>query len=164
VRGKVTKPSEWRGPVQQREKEAEKVPTALAWKNAEEGHGLKPQMQEAVQSMRQDVSKLDSVLISSGRREPLGAGDPHADGRAVDLSRINGIPVAGLETSTAPGADRAREAARNLEEWAKENPDVNQIIGPGGGWNKDGGAWRPIRDARLLKEHEDHYHINVFRR
>ncbi|MBI5518903.1 MAG: hypothetical protein HY916_02460 [Desulfovibrio sp.] len=158
VRGKVTKPKE----------EAQKVPTTVIWKNAEEAHGLKPQMQDAVQSMRRDVSKLDSVLISSGRREPLGAGDPHAEGRAVDLGRINGIPVAGLETSTAPGADRAREAARNLGDWAKENPDVNQFIGPKGGWNKDGkGNITPLAPAKqkvLLDGHKDHIHINVFRK
>jgi len=55
-------------------------------------------------------------------------------------------------------------AAANLEEKLKNNPDVNQIIGPNGGWNKDGRQWRPIRDAKLLKEHKDHYHINVFRK
>lgn len=168
VRGKVTKPSESRRPVQQREEEAKKVPTAVTWKNAEEGHGLKPQMQDAVQSMRRDVSKLDSVLISSGRREPLGVGDPHADGRAVDLSRINGLPVAGLESSNAPGADRAREAAKNLEEWAIENPDVNQFIGPKGGWNKDGRGritdFDPVKQKVLLDGHKDHFHINVFRK
>jgi hypothetical protein len=83
----------------------------------------------------------------------------------VDIRRINGIPVQGLETSTAPGAQRAREAAANLEKWAKENPNVNQFIGPNGGWSKNtAGKFAPITNDLLLNQHKNHFHINVFRK
>ena len=86
----------------------------------------------------------------------------------MDISRINGIPVAGLESSNAPGADRAREAARNLEAWAKGDPNVNQFIGPKGGWNKDADGYPtpmdPAKQKMLLDGHKDHIHINVYRK
>lgn len=151
VRGKVSPPLK------------AKIPAVVIWKHPREQQGLKPQMRDVVEDMRK-VPEADSVFISSGHRAPMTNGDPHADGRAVDVSRINGIPVEDLETANGQEADKARRAAANLEEKLKNNPDVNQIIGPNGGWNKDGREWRPIRDAKLLKEHEDHYHINVFRK
>jgi hypothetical protein len=45
-----------------------------------------------------------------------------------------------------------------------KNPDVNQIIGPNGGWNREGRGWKPIQDTGLLEKHTDHFHINVFRK
>jgi hypothetical protein len=120
-------------------------------------------MRDVLEDARR-AEDLDSLTISSGRRQPVIPGDPHADGRAVDVSRINGVAVKNLGTASGPEGEKARSAAANLEEKLKNNPDVNQIIGPSGGWNRDGRAWRPISDAKLLKEHQDHYHINVYRK
>jgi len=124
---------------------------------------LKPQMQEAVRDMRTEVPKLDSFNVNSGQRKALAEHDPHADGRAVDINRINGVPVKDLEKTQTPEGKRAKEAAANIEEWAKNNESVNQFIGPNGGWNKMGRDWKPITDPELLNAHKNHYHINVFR-
>jgi hypothetical protein len=51
-----------------------------------------------------------------------------------------------------------------MEQQAKNDPNVNQVIGPDGGWNREGKEWAPINDAGLLNDHKDHYHINVFRK
>jgi len=153
VRGKVTTPK--------------KPPAHVVWKHTEEQQGLKPQMQDVLEDARK-AEDLDSLTISSGRRQPVIPGDPHADGRAVDVSRINGVAVKNLGTASGPEGEKARSAAANLEEKLKNNPDVNQIIGPSGGWNRDGelpkAKFTPITDKTLLNEHKDHYHINVRRK
>jgi len=125
-----------------------------------------------VENLRTNNPELESINVNSGRRpderteEEKVAGkqiDPHADGRAVDVSRINGFPVEGLEKAEGPGADKAKRAAENMVEQAKKDPNVNQVIGPNGGWNRKGKDWEPIEDAKLLNDHKDHYHINVYR-
>jgi len=155
--------NEFRGPVT--------PPLAnIIWKNDEPGKAdpkpedLRPQMREALESMRAEVLKLDSAHVNSGRRSGDSARDPHADGRAVDINRINGIPVKDLKNAKGNQAERAQEAAANLEEWAKTHENINQVIGPNGGWGKKGGKWVPIENPVLLNEHKDHYHINVFRK
>lgn len=144
-----------------------KLPAQVVWKHPEEQQGLKPQMRDVAEDVRK-AEDLDSLTISSGRRQPLNDGDPHADGRAVDLSRINGVAVKDLGSTPGPLGEKARRAAADLEEKLKNNPDVNQIIGPSGGWNRDGelpkAKFTPIKDKTLLNEHKDHYHINVHRK
>jgi len=86
----------------------------------------------------------------------------------VDLSRINGVAVKDLGSAPGPVGEKARRAAANLEERLKNNPNVNQIIGPSGGWNRDDrGKWDEFRNTpqsrKLLQDHQDHYHINVYR-
>jgi len=107
--------------------------------------------------------------VNSGQRKALAEHDPHADGRAVDINRINGVPVKDLEKTQTPAGKRAKEAAANMEEWAKNNESVNQFIGPNGGWNKrTDGTIEAIRATTreridLLNTHKNHFHINVFR-
>jgi hypothetical protein len=137
-------------------------PAHVVWKHPEEQQGLQPQMRDVVEGMRK-VPEVDSLYISSGYRAPLTGRDPHADGRAVDVSRLNGYPVRDLETAEGPDANKARRAATNVEKWAREDDKVNQFIGPKGGWNRVGKRIEPISDPGLLKEHKDHFHINVFR-
>jgi hypothetical protein len=144
-----------------------KPPAHVVWKHAEEQQGLKPQMREVLEDARR-TEDLDSLTISSGRRQPMAPGDPHADGRAVDVSRINGEAVKDLGAAPGPEGEKARRAAANLEEKLKNNPDVNQIIGPNGGWNRDGQTLKAkftrITNKTLLNEHKDHFHINVRRK
>jgi hypothetical protein len=85
VRGKVTTPK--------------KLPAHVVWKHTEEQQDLKPQMQDVLEDARK-AEDLDSLTISSGRRQPVIPGDPHADGRAVDVSRINGVAVKGQRSRT----------------------------------------------------------------
>ena len=166
-RGSVRLPNEVRGSVSKEVlpsvSQPEHIPAAVVWKHPEESNELKPQMRETLEGLR-TAPEMESMYISSGQRAPLVKGDPHVDGRAVDVSRINGYPVEGLEAAQGPGADKASRAAENMVEQAMKDPNVNQIIGPNGGWNKVDGEWKQIGDAKLLKEHKDHYHINVFRR
>lgn len=153
VRGKVITPK--------------KLPAHVVWKHTEEQQGLKPQMRDVLEDARK-AEDLDSLTISSGRRQPVIPGDPHADGRAVDVSWINGMAVKDLGTASGLEGEKARSAAANLEEKLKNNPDVNQVIGPSGGWNRAGetptSKLIPITDKALLNEHKDHYHINVRRK
>jgi hypothetical protein len=168
-RGKVTQPNEVRGKASPR-------PFAkVTWKNDDRTRpdpkqdDLKPEMQDAVARIKEEVPKLDTVNMNSGRRpfDPANPNDPHADGRAVDINNINGVRVVNLETATGPEAERAREAAANLEKWAKVDDDIKQFIGPNGGWTRDrSGNPYPInpndpKGRKLLDEHKNHYHIGM---
>ena len=166
VRGKVTPPVQTgkAAPAPQ----PEPLPAAVTWKHPEEGNGLKPQMRETVEDLR-NVPEVESVFISSGHRSPLTSGDPHADGRAVDVSRINGFSVESLWNAPGAEAEKARRAAENMVEQAKKDPNVNQVLGPTGCWEKVDGDWKRIkpgtaRNDELIRGHLDHYHINVFRK
>jgi len=118
VNGRFSGGNEFRGPVT--------PPLAnIIWKNDEPGKAdpkpedLQPQMREALESMRAEVPRLDSTQVNSGRRPGDSARDPHADGRAVDINRINGIAIKDLKNAKGNQAERAQEAAANLEEWRK---------------------------------------------
>lgn len=148
-----------------------KPPAEVTWKNDEANRdpthkGLEPQTRETVEKMRTEVPKLESFNVNSGKRE--GETGPHAEGRAVDINKVNGIPVRDLEKAQGQDGDRARQAAKNMEEQAKKDPNVNQVIGPDGGWNKVGRdkiePIPPKENKELLDRHKDHYHINVYRR
>jgi len=168
-RGKVTLPNEVRG------KASPRPPAKVTWKNDDRTRpdpkqdDLKPEMQDAVERIKEEVPKLDTVNVNSGRRpfDPANPNDPHADGRAVDINNINGVRVVNLETATGPEAERAQEAAANLEKWAKNEPKIKQLIGPTG-WLERGsdGVMRPKqltkpKDFKTLDEHKNHYHIGM---
>ena len=87
----------------------------------------------------------------------------------MDVSRITGFPVKGLERAEGPEADKARRAAENMVEQAKNDPNCNQILGPTGCWNQTDGEWKELKTGdpkndRLIAGHKDHFHINVFRK
>lgn len=154
VRGPVTKPE-----------------AAVTWKNDDTNKlnpnldELKPQMRETIERMRTGIQELESFNINSGNRVPLTELDPHADGRAVDVNRINDLPVKDLKTAQVEAAEQARRAADNLENWTRDQPEVNQVIGPNGGWEyKEGKKTDILRTDPRTREHHNHYHINVWRR
>ncbi len=158
--------TEVRGPVT--------PPTAnVTWKNDDpnkpdpKSEELKPQMRESLENIQRKTSGLDAINVNSGKRDGDPSTDPHADGRAVDINKVNGIPVKDLEKAQGSEAVRAREAAKNMEQQAKGDPSVNQVIGPDGGWNKVGRdkiePIPPKENKELLDRHKDHYHINVYR-
>lgn len=93
--------------------------------------------------------------------------DPHAEGRAVDINRINDVKASELADPKTPEAVRAREAADIMEQNARKDPNVNQFIGPNGGWRKDEKGrvtpMSPVLDKDLLNDHKNHFHVNVFR-
>jgi hypothetical protein len=158
---------EVRGPVTPRQAE-------VTWKNDEpdkpdpKPDDVKQQMRETVENLQKDNPQLDSINVNSGKRDGDPKKDPHADGRAVDINKVNDIPVKDLADPKTPEAERACQAARNMEEQAKKDPNVNQVIGPDGGWNKDAKGkitpMDPVEHKALLDQHKDHYHINVFRK
>jgi len=155
--------TEVRGPVTPPQAE-------VTWKNDDPNKpdpkpdDVKPQTRETVENLRTNNPALDSISVNSGKRDGDPNKDPHADGRAVDINKVNGIPVKDLGKAQGEEGERARKAAKNMEEQAKNNPNVNQVIGPDGGWKRNGDRWDPITDAKLLNGHKDHYHINVFRK
>ncbi|MBU1040906.1 MAG: hypothetical protein KKF77_07400 [Proteobacteria bacterium] len=178
-RGKVTPPHEVRGKVAPPAKTGQvvsppsKAPAEVTWKNDEAGRGpthekLAPQMRETVENLRKDNPQLDSINVNSGRRD--GETGPHAEGRAVDINKVNGIPVKDLGKAQGEEGERARQAAKNMEEQAKKDGNVNQVLGPTGCWEKgENRRWRQLdpeipRDQGLINGHKDHYHINVYRK
>lgn len=129
-------------------------------------------MRETVENLRKDNPALDSININSGSREPMAKHDPHAEGRAVDINRINDVKASELAAPKTPEAVRAREAADRMVERAKQDKNVNQILGPTGCWEKKSGRWEEItpneenpercaRNIKLIEGHRDHFHINV---
>lgn len=165
VRGRVAKPYEMR------EKASPRPGAKVIWKNDEAGkpdpqqHHLQPQMRATVELMEVEIQKLDSFTVNSGRRayDPKRPRDPHVDGRAVDINNINGVRVVNLKTASGPEAERARQAAANLEQWAEDNNRIRQLIGPNGGWTRVGRrTFKPIMDSGLLREHKNHYHIGIY--
>jgi len=162
---------EVRGPVTPPEERTEKPSAAVTWENDEKGkpdprpEDLRPQMQKSLADIRANTPGLDSINVNSGRRPGDPLADPHADGRAVDINKINGLSVKDLSTAQGQRADQAREAARNLVEQAKQDPGINQVIGPDGGWEIREGERREIfkSDPRVVG-HKNHYHINVSRK
>ena len=157
--------------------EETKAPAKITWKNDDPNkpdprkEDLTPTAQNAMEEMKTEVPKLDSVNTNSGRRpyDPAKPNDPHAHGRAVDINNINGVRVKDLQSGTGEKAERAREAAANLEDWAKKNPDVTQVIGPTGRWESNGSGDMDKRvpvepkDFKILQEHKNHYHITIHR-
>jgi hypothetical protein len=147
----------------------------IIWKNDEPGKAdpkpedLQPQMREALENLRSKTKGLDSINVNSGRRpfDPQNPKDPHAEGRAVDINRINGFTVKDMSMAKGPEAERARNAAEALGQQVQADHNVNQFIGPNGGWNKDeDGRTAPLSSPRhreLLDRHKNHYHINVRR-
>jgi hypothetical protein len=126
---------------------------------------LEQQTRETVENLRKDNPQLDSFNVNSGKRDGTG---PHAEGRAVDINQVNGVSVKDLADPKTPAEERAKMAAENMVEQAKKDPNVNQVIGPDGGWNKVGRnaieTIPPEENKELLDRHKDHYHINVHRR
>lgn len=164
VRGRATKTYEMR------EKASPRPRAQVTWKNDEadkpdpQEHRLEPPMRATVEQMRAGVSKLDSFNVNSGRRayDPKRPRDPHVDSRAVDINNLNGVRVVNLKTASGPEAERAREAAANLEKWAKKTKEVRQLIGPNGGWTKQiNGKCDPLNEPNLLREHKNHYHLGI---
>lgn len=106
--------------------------------------------------------------MNSGKRDGDSKTDPRADGRAVDINKVNGVAVKDLGNAQGQEGERARQAAKNMEWQAKEDPNINQVVGPDGGWNKVGRdkiePIPPKENKELLDRHKDHYHINVYRR
>jgi hypothetical protein len=88
-----------------------------------------------------------------------GPRDPHTEGRAVDINRINGIRVSDL---------RSYYMVQNFMKAVEKYNWVNQVIGPS---NKLSGDYfngkllksRPL-PTWLLLEHLNHIHVNVTRR
>jgi hypothetical protein len=172
--GKVTLPHEVRGPVTKDVRAPvpppSKVPAVVTWKNDENDkpdpkmEDLRQPMQKTVEDMKTQVPQLESVNVNSGDRDK---GEPHASGRAVDINNISGVRVVDLSTATGPKAEQAREAAANLEEWAKGKDEVTQIIGPTGWWERNSEEkMEPKiatsdREIKILGEHKNHYHITT---
>jgi hypothetical protein len=169
--GGLSGDGEARGPVTQLAEPAEKPPAAATWENDEKGkpdprpEDLRPRMQKSLADIRANTPGLDSINVNSGRRPGDPMADPHADGRAVDINKINGFSVKDLAAAKGPEAEQAREAARNMVEQAKQDPGINQVIGPDGGWEIREGERREIfkSDPRVVG-HNNHYHINVSRK
>jgi len=148
-------------------------PADVTWKNDDPNKpdpkpaDVQPQMRETVENIRTKTPGLDSVNVNSGKRVGDPSTDPHADGRAVDINKVNGIAVKDLADPKTPAAERAQQAAKSMEEQAKKDPNVNQVIGPDGGWNKVRRdtiePMPPKENKELLDRHKDHYHINVYR-
>ncbi|MBU1228966.1 MAG: hypothetical protein KKA55_09685 [Proteobacteria bacterium] len=149
----------------------QKAPAEVAWENDKANRGptheqLEPQTREAVENLRKNNPQLESINVNSGKRDGTG---PHAEGRAVDINKVNGIPVKDLADPKTPEAERAQQAAKNMAEQAKKDDNVNQVLGPTGCWKKVDGDWKQYdqsdpRNTGLIKGHQDHYHINVFRK
>ncbi len=152
-----------------------KAPAEVTWRN-DDPHKPDPKMKDlhapmrkTVEDMKTEVPKLESANVNSGRRpyDPAKPNDPHTQGRAVDINNINGVRVVNLDTATGPKGEQAREAATNLEEWAKGKDDVTEIIGPTGWWKRDSkGKMEPKipandREIKTLEEHKNHYHIGT---
>ena len=147
-----------------------KTPATVTWKNDDphkpdpEMKDLHAPMQKTVEDMKTEVPGLESANVNSGKREK---GEPHKSGRAVDINNINGVRVVNLDTATGPKGEQAREAAANLEKWAKGKDEVTQIIGPTGWWerNEKGEMKQKIpvkpEDIKKLEEHKNHYHIGT---
>lgn len=149
---------------------AAKPEATVTWKNDEQGkpdpkpEELQPHLRETVEKMCTGVPELERFNVNSGYREPLARHDPHAEGRAVDVNRINDIPVKELENAQGAEGDKARKAAQNLEAWTRDQPEVNQVLGPNGGWEFKGGKKTDIlKSDPRTKDHLDHYHINVWK-
>ena len=128
--------TEVRGPVTPPQKQ----PAEVTWKNDEpkpdpSNEDLRQPMQKTVEGMKTEVPKLETVNINSGRRpgDPETSKDPHVQGRAVDINNINGVRVVNLPTATGPKGEQAREAAANLEDWAKKTRTSRRLLGPPGG-------------------------------
>lgn len=77
--------------------------------------------------------------------------------------------VDGLKNAKGPEGDRAREAAANLEQWAKQKKVVSQVIGPTG-WRERGPSGEMEPKMIVTKDeidtcriHRNHYHLTIKR-
>ena len=80
----------------------------------------------------------------------------------MDINNISGVRVRDLKNGTGEQVEQARVAGANLENWAKDNKNVKQFIGPNGGWTRqEDGTFKPISDPVTLYGHRHHYHIGT---
>jgi hypothetical protein len=87
----------------------------------------------------------------------------HADGRAVDMNMLNGMPVS---IATDPNAlsekrEAMQELLRNMEKVIRSDTRVQVFVSPIGGFHRDPKSKRILREATQaeMTAHWDHIHI-----
>lgn len=107
---------------------------------------VNPRLATAVEDVVSSTG-LDININSTVR----GVG-PHADGRALDINRINGMRV-----DDPLNVDNVRA----LQEAFIRHPNVNQVLGPVHNVDIVRGTSAPIANQILIDAHRNHLHINV---
>jgi hypothetical protein len=121
-------------------------------KLADPDHAVKSTVADAIETVGPETGH--DVNVNSTVRD--GGDGAHPDGRAADMNRINKKPISDASTDPA-----VRAAVNDVVNSLKNQPGVNQVIGPTGGWNKSGNEWKAITDQELLNEHNNHIHFGV---
>lgn len=91
----------------------------------------------------------------------------HAEGRAVDINEVEGLPVSlAADPSATP---KRREAMRGylqeLEASARANPEVELFLSPIGGFVRDTATKQIVREAtrQEMEAHRAHIHMTIMR-
>jgi len=106
---------------------------------------------------------LDSGVRSANINSTTGghAHNPnsrHVQGRAVDINRVNGLPVG---TTSAPNSDpRAIEASRALQAAYRRQPNIRENFGPSFQEKTLSGGRRPVPMPSQEPGHRNHLHAS----
>lgn len=117
---------------------------------------------DLLEAAAHDVVGININSTTGGEHGSAANGwrSPHYDGRAADIHRIGSMKEnEGLDISDP----KARHIVDGLVKYFASHPEVNQIIGPTGGWNVIDGKLYPITDRGLLVAHRDHLHVGIRR-
>jgi hypothetical protein len=164
--------NEVRGPVAPPTDSEETRPATVTWKNDDPSkpdprpEDLRPQMRQSIENIKSKTPELESIEVNSGRRPGDPATDPHADGRAVDINKVNNMPVRFAVDPAAPEDKRemVRRVLRNMEAVVRRDVNVQVFISPIGGFHRDFKTWKILREATReeLSAHWDHIHMATF--
>jgi hypothetical protein len=106
-------------------------------------------MAEVLERAARNVGGFNVNSTTGGFRPPES---PHLSGRGADINRVGGVHV------TDP---RTKAQIEALIADFSSHPEVNQIIGPGFGWDIVNGKMEPITNRKLLYDHRHHIHVGV---
>ena len=164
VRGKDSKRPEGSGAGPGK---TSKRPATGIWKNDERGkpdpkpEDVTPRTRETVKRLAEEVPGVERFTVNSGLRE--GDAGPHGEGRAVDIHQVNEVRLAEVAGKTGANAEQARQNIEKIENWARDNPDVQAFFSPFGGFVRDPVSGEIVREAtrKEIEKHTGHIHITV---
>lgn len=114
-----------------------------------------PQLAQVTGAVLSQTPGVTSVNINATTNGVHETKSDHYTGNAVDINKINDLPIKGNTTGT--------NLALALEAQALADPNTRYVEGPGGNWARSmpGGSWSKSTD---LPNMDNHVHISTFRK